>query len=49
MIGEEKPGCLGVGAMTHMLGNVNTSARGGSIEPEGVPRGGGLGVVSSFA
>lgn len=48
MIGEEKPGCLGVGAMSHMLGNVSTSAGVGSTEP-GVPRGGGLGVVSSFA
>ena len=38
-IGGGKPGCLGVGVMSHMLGNVSNSARVGSTEPGAVPRG----------
>ena len=51
-IGDEKPGCFGVGAVSHMLGNVSISALLRSMELAGAPCGGmgpGLVGVSSFA
>lgn len=52
-IGDEKPGSLGEGAVSHMLGNVTTSPRIKSSDAElaGLLSGGkgqGLGVMSSF-
>ena len=47
--GDEKPGCIGVGEMSHMLGNVSTSARVRSTELADVLNGGGRGGVIPFA
>lgn len=47
--GDEKPGCLGVGEMSHMLGNVSTSARVRSTELPDVLSGGGRGGAAPFA
>ncbi len=47
--GDGNPGWVGVGEMSHMLGNVSTSARVRSTELADVPSGGGRPGVAPFA
>ena len=49
MTGDAKPGCFGVGEVSHMLGNVSTSAQERSTKLMEVLSGRGRGDVGSFA